>query len=108
MAKKINRAQPAADMAPGKDPHGGNPMLSSRMGTVLGCACLVVFILFKELWIGMLACGLGFGIIFGLQLYYDRSRAWYTSWNLYAAFGCLILAYLEYASGLLSNLMKIG
>jgi hypothetical protein len=108
MAKKANRPQPVVDVTPGADPHIGNPMLSRRMGTVLGCACMVVFILFKELWIGTLACALGFAIIFGLQLIYDKSKPWYTSWNLYAAGICLVLAYLEYSSGLISEFMKIG
>ena len=108
MAKKVNRTQPVVDMAPGADPHAGNPMLGRRMGTVLGCACMVVFIVFQELWIGTLACALGFGIIFGLQVFYEKSKVWYTSLNLYAAIGCLILAYLEYSSGLISKLMKIG
>ena len=108
MAKKVNRSPQTANVAPGADPNSGNPMLGRRMGTVLGCACLVVFILFEELWIGTLACALGFAIIFGLQVFLEKSKVWYTSMNLYAAIGCLILAYLEYSSGLISNLMKIG
>jgi len=108
MAKKAKRPQPVADVTPGADPHAGNPLLSRRMGTVLGCACMIVFIVFEELWIGTLACALGFAIIFGLQVFYDRTKAWYTSWNLYASVICIVLAYLEYSGGLISNIMKLG
>ncbi len=108
MAKKAKRPVTPVEVTPGQDPQGQNPLLSRRMGTVLGCACLVVFILFEELWIGMLACALGFGIIFGLQVFYDKAKAWYASMNLYAAIICLVLAYLEYSSGLISDFMKIG
>ena len=108
MAKKAKLPSTPVEVTPAPDPQSQNPLLSRRMGTVLGCACMVVFILFKELWIGMGACALGFGIIFGLQLHFDKNKAWYTSWNLYGAIICLVLAYLEYTSGFVTNLMTIG
>ena len=108
MAKKAKRPDPVVEVAAGKDPSGGNILLSKRMGNVLGSACLIVFIIFGELWIGTLACALGFCIIFGLEVFYEKARNWYTSVNLYCALLCFVLAYVEYASGFLSNLFKIG
>lgn len=108
MAKKAKRPVPVAEVTPGADPNGGNVLLSRRMGTVLGCACMLMFILFDQLWIGTLAFGIGFAIIFGLQVLVEKSKAWYQSWNLYASMICLVLAYLEYTNGFLSNLMTLG
>jgi len=108
MAKKARKQEPVVEVNPGTDPYGQSPYLSRRMGTVLGCACLIVFIIFEELWIGTLACALGFSIIFGLQVIHDKSKVWYQSLNLYAAIVCYVLAYLEYSSGFVSNIMKIG
>ena len=108
MAKKAKRPQPAAEVAPGKDPNGGNVLLSNRMGNALGCVCLLIFIIFDELWIGTLACALGFCIIFGIEVFYVKAKSWYTSINLYGALLCAVLAYLEYSGSFLSELFKIG
>ena len=62
MAKKVNRITYTPEVAPGADPNGGNVLLSRKMGNVMGCICLLVFILFKELWIGTLAFGIGFAV----------------------------------------------
>ena len=96
------------DVAPSVDPSGGNVLLSRRMGTVLGCACLLICILFDQLWMGTLAFGIGFAIIFGLLVFYEKSKVWYQSIYLYASLDCLILPYLEYTYNFLSNLMKVG
>ena len=106
MAKKVNRTTYTPEVAPGADPNGGNVLLSRKMGNVMGCICLLVFILFKELWIGTLAFGIGFAVIFGLEVVYEKSKAWYASVNLYASLGSFALAYAEYAYGFLSNLMN--
>ena len=106
MAKKAKRPAPVADVTPGASPYADNSLLSRKMGTIMGCACLMVFILFKELWIGMLAFGIGFAVIFGLEVVYEKSKAWYASVNLYASLGSFALAYAEYAYGFLSNLMN--
>ena len=108
MAKKAKRQEPTVEVTPGADPYGKSPYLSRRMGTVLGCACMIVFIIFDELWIGTLACALGFSIIFGLQVIHEKSKVWYQSLNLYAAILCFVMAYLEYSSGFVSNIMKLG
>ena len=108
MAKKVNRTAYTPDVTPGADPNGGNVLLSRRMGTVLGCACLLVFILFENLWIGSLAFGIGFTIIFCLEVFYEKSRNLFRSFNFYGALICYILAYAEYAYGFMTNLMKIG
>ncbi len=108
MAKKAKLPEPVVEVTPGQDPNGGNLLLSKRMGNALGCAALIVFIIFGELWIGTLACAVGFCIIFGLEVFYEKSRAWYKSINFYCAILCAVLAYVEYASGFLSNLFKIG
>lgn len=108
MAKKVNRSVPAQNMAPGADPHTKSNSSGRLVGNMLGCACLIVFIIFDELWMGTLACALGFAIIFGIQVFHDSSVKWYASPNLYASLGCFVLAYVEYAYSFLSNLMKIG
>ena len=97
-----------AEVSPGKDPSGGNILLSGRMGNVLGCACLLIFIIFGELWIGTLACALGFCIIWALEVFYAKTKTWYGSFNLYGSILCAVLAYVEYSSGFLSELFKIG
>ena len=106
MAKKVNHSAAVHNVAPGADPYAKNKAIGRRIGNMLGCACLLVFIVFDELWIGTLACALGFAVIFGIQVFYDRSVKWYASPNLYAALGCIALAYVEYAYNFLSNLMK--
>ena len=108
MAKKAKRQTYTPDVTPGADPNGGNALLSRRMGNIMGCACLLVFILFKELWIGMLAFGIGFALIYGLEVLIEKSRRWYTSPNLYLSLGSLALAYVEYAHQWLTNLMTVG
>ena len=108
MAKKANRTQPAVDVKPGADPNGGSLLLSRKMGSIMGCACLLVFILFKELWIGMLAFGIGFAIIWGLEVLVEKTKLWYASSNLYLSLVSLALAYAEYAHGLISNLMTFN
>ena len=108
MAKKAKRQTYTPDVTPGADPNGGNALLSRRMGNIMGCACLLVFIMFKELWIGMLAFGIGFAIIYGLEVLVEKSGKWYTSSNLYLSLGSLALAYAEYAYQLLTNLMSFG
>lgn len=107
MAKQVKRPAPVVEVKPGADPNGGNMLLSRKMGNILGCVCLLMFILFKELWIGTLAFGIGFTAIFVLQVFLEKSKSWYTSWNLYAALVCYALAYMEYAYGLISNLMNV-
>ena len=107
MAKQVKRPAPVVEVKPGADPNGGNILLSRKMGNILGCVCLLMFILFEQLWIGTLAFGIGFTVIFALQVFIEKSKSWYTSWNLYAALACYGLAYLEYAYGLISNLMNL-
>ena len=106
MAKQVKRPTPAANVAPGADPKAKNALLSRRMGSIMGCCCLLVFILFDELWIGTLAFALGFAIIFCLEVFYEEAKKWYASYNLYCVFLCLVLAYVEYYYGFLSNLMN--
>ena len=107
MAKKAKRPAPVADVTPGASPYADNSLLSRKMGTIMGCACLMVFILFKELWIGMLAFGIGFAIIYGLEVLVEKTKAWYASSNLYLSIACLVLTYAEYTNGFISNLMKV-
>ena len=107
MAKKRSTPRPVQDVAPGANPYSDNSLLSRRMGSIMGCACLLVFIMFKELWIGMLAFGIGFAIIYGLEVLVEKTKAWYASSNLYLSIACLVLTYAEYTNGFISNLMKI-
>lgn len=107
MAKKAKRPTPSVDVTPGANPYAENSLLSRKMGSIMGCACLIVFILFKELWIGMLAFGIGFAIIYGLEVLVEKTKKWYASSNLYLSLACLILTYAEYTNGFITNLMKV-
>ncbi len=105
MAKQVKRPAPDMDMAPGADPKAKYALLSHRMGSIMGCCCLLMFIVFEELWIGTLAFALGFAVIFCIEVFYEKSKVWYASYNLYLTALCLALAYLEYVFGILSNLL---
>ena len=107
MAKKANRPSAPVDVTPGANPHADNSLLSRKLGNVMGAACLLVFILFKELWLGMLAFGIGFAVIFVLEVMVEKTKQWYASWNLYLSVGSLALAYAEYSYGFISGLMKM-
>ena len=82
--------------------------MGRSLGKALGAACLVVFILFKEFWISLLACGLCLGVIYGIQVFHDKTVKWYASFYLYATLAVLGLAYAEYTSEFLTNLMTLG
>ena len=107
MAKKAKRPQPVADVSPGANPYENTKSTGRQLGNVLGCACLLMFILFDELWLGTLACAIAFGIIWGIQVFYDKVTKWNTSPYLYAMVLTLILAYLEYAYNIISNLLDL-
>ena len=108
MAKKVNRNQPAREVAAGPNPYQKNNSTARSLGKALGAACLVVFIIFKEFWISLLACGLCLGVIYGIQVFHDKTVKWYASVYLYATLAVLGLAYAEYTSEFLTNLMTLG
>ena len=103
MAKKANRTAPVQTT----NPYENNRSVGKRLGNLLGCACLLIFVMFDELWIGMLACGFSLAIIYGIQVFHDKTAKWYTSPYLYFTLVTLALAYAEYAYQLLTNLMTI-
>ena len=105
MAKHTKHSTPPEDLAPGADPNAKNSLLSRRVGNVLNICCLLIFFVFEELWIGTLAFALGFAIIFCMEAFYERSKVWYTSLNLYCIPLCLLLTYLEYYYGFVSRLV---
>ena len=107
MAKKANRTAPVQNVNPGADPYAKPQSYGKKLGNMLGCACLLVFILFDELWLGTLACGIGFGIIFGIQVFHDKACKWYASPYLYTTLAVLALAYVEYAYRVISNLLNL-
>ena len=106
MAKKASRPVTAAEVSPGANPYGGTG--GKRLGTILGSIVLILFIVTDELWIGTLACALGFALIYGMQVFVEKSKAWYASIYLYAALISLGLAWAEYSSDFITNLMKLG
>lgn len=107
MAKKAKRPSAPVDVTPAANPYAEKSLLSRRMGSLMGCACLVVFILFQELWIGMLSFGIGFALIFGVEALVEKTKVWYASSNLYLSVICLALAWAEYANGFITNLMSV-
>ena len=107
MAKKAKRPAPAVEVTPGANPYAGSS-IGKRLGTVLGSIVLILFIVTDELWIGTLACALGFAVIYAMQVFVEKSKSWYGSIYLYAAILSAVLAWAEYTNGFVSNLMKIG
>ena len=108
MAKKVNRSKPVVEVSPGASPYDKPNAGGKRMGTILGSICLILFIITDELWIGTLACALGFATIFVMQVFLEKSKAWYASFYLYACIGSFVLAWAEYTYGFVSQFMKIG
>ena len=104
MAKKAKSTAPVQTT----NPYETNHSVGKRLGNMLGCACLLVFVLFDELWIGMLACAFSLAIIYGIQVFHDKAAKWYSSPYLYFTLVTLALTYGEYAYQLLTNLMTIN
>ena len=108
MAKKSNRNQSVRAASAGHNPHQKNNSTARNLGKALGAACLVVFIIFDEFWISLLACGLCLAVIYAIQVFHDKTVKWYASFYLYATIAVLTLTYAEYSSGFLTNLMTLG
>ena len=108
MAKKVNSSKPVVDVTPGANPHESNNPYGRKLGNILGAVCLLVFIIFDELWIGNLACAFGFAVIFFIQVFHLKTHKWYTSPYLYASILTFVLAYAEYRFDFLTELLKIG
>ena len=104
MAKKASRTAPVQST----NPYENKNSVGKRMGNLMGCACLLIFIIFDELWLGMFACAIGFAIIYGIQVFHDKAAKWYSSPYLYICLATLVLAYAEYAYQLLTNFMTLG
>lgn len=80
---------------------------SRNFSGFIGCVVLLAFIFFEELWIGTAVCACGFLVFFVLQVFVDKSHSWYTSPYLYFSLIVAVLAYLEYAQSLISNLLGL-
>ena len=104
MAKKTKQNAPVQNT----NPYENRNSAGKRLGNLMGCACLLVFALSEELWIGMLACAIGFAVIYGIQVFHDKTEKWYTSPYLYCTLVTLGLTYAEYTYQLLTNLMTFG
>ena len=107
MAKKAKRSAPVQNVSVGADPYAKNNSYGRNLGKILGCVCLLVFIMFDQLWIGTLACALAFAVIFAMQVFMEKSSSWFATPYFYATLACLALAYAEYSFGFLSNLLKL-
>ena len=104
MAKKSKSVRPVSDGKPGANPYQKN-RTGQNIGKVLGAACLLAFIIFDQLWIGILTCTLVFSALYIIQVFFEKSKSWYSSMFLYAALATALLAYLEYSSGVITRLM---
>ena len=107
MAKKSNRNQPVRDLPAGPNPNQKNNSSARNWGKALGAVCLLIFIVFDQLWIGTLGCALCLAVIYGIQVFHDKTAKWYSSVYLYATLILLALAYAEYSSGFITNLMTL-
>ena len=101
MAKKAKRTAPVQTT----NPYENKNSVGKRLGNLMGCACLLLFAVSEELWIGMAACTLGLFVIYGIQVFHDRTAKWCSSPYLYFALVTLVLTYAEYAYRLLTNFM---
>ena len=104
MAKKVKQTAPAQTT----NPYENKNTTGKRLGNWLGCACLLVFAIFEELWIGMFACAISFALICGIQVFHDKTAKLHTSPYLYLSLVTLALAYAEYEYQMLTNFMTLG
>ena len=107
MAKKVKHPSAPVEVSPGANPYGGVSN-GKRLGTILGSICMILFIVFDELWVGTAACAACLGVLFVLQVFVEKSKVWYKSLYLYTFLLSAVMAWLEYSSGWISELMKIG
>ena len=105
MAKKAKRPTQTKTTATNTQPVASSA--GRRMGNLLGGVCLLVYIVCKELWIGTLAFGLGFAVIWGLQVFLEKSHKWYTSPYFYSTLLTLALAWGEWQYAIISNLLNL-
>ena len=68
MAKKAKRSAPQAEVSPGANPYARSG--GRRLGTILGSVCLLVFIMFEQLWIGILSGALAFVALYVMQVFF--------------------------------------
>ena len=108
MAKKVSRPATPVEVTPGANPYAKSVTSGKRFGTVLGAICMIMFIVFDELWIGTAAGAVCLAILFVLQVFEEKSRVWYKSVYLYTFFLAVLLAWMEYSGGLVTDFMKIG
>lgn len=92
----------------GANPYVSKNPMGKKLGNVLGAVCLLVFIVFDELWIGTLSFALGFAVIWGVQVFQEKSHKWYTSPYLYATVISFVLAFAEFKYDFLTDLFKLG
>ena len=106
MAKKVSHPQPQ-NVAPGADPYQKNNTSGRNLGKMMGAVCLLVFICFDELWVGTLGCAIAFGVLYVMQVFFEKSKTWFSSVYLYATVATALLAYLEYSRQFISNLLGL-
>ena len=107
MAKKVKRPAPVAEVSPGANPYDKSAASGNRLGMIMGSFCLLMFICFEQLWIGIIGCALAFAVLYVIQVFFEKSRNWWQSPYLYGTIGILAMAYLEYSTGMISNLLNL-
>lgn len=108
MAKKSKRStnnQSKASHTPGSENTSG---IGRSMGKVIGCVALLAFVLMDELWMGIGVFTLVFAALYGIQVFAEKSKSWYSSLYLYTTLACGALAYAEYRYQVISNLLRLG
>ena len=107
MAKKAKRPAPVQEVSPGANPYEGNKISGRRLGMIMGSICLLVFIWFEQMWIGILSCAVAFLVLYVMQVFFEKSRSWYGSIYLYATIAALALTYVEFSTGVISRILKV-
>ena len=108
MAKKAKYPAPAQNTPAGANPYAPAKSVGRRLGNLLGGVCLLVYVIFEELWIGTLAFGVGFAVIWALQVFQEKTHKWFASPYLYASILTLGLAYGEWQYHFISNLLNFN
>lgn len=107
MAKKSNRSN-ASYKAPVSTSTGKKPTKEGqKIGMILGLICMFAFVVIDQLWISIGISALVLGCLYIMQVFFEKSAAWYGSGYLYASIACGILSYLEYSGQIITNLINL-
>ena len=108
MAKKSTRNVRPQEVKAGPDPNAGKATGAGKsLGSIVGCACLLAFIVFDQLWLAIACCALAFAVLYAMQVFLEKSVSWSESPYLYVTLLVGALAFVEYQFGLISRIFNL-